>query len=797
MTRSGVTVWLTEKRSACEALAEVLGVATRNPGYVVTRNGDLVTHNIGHLLRQKAPRDIDPRWGFAYEHLPIDPGDIPLEPEPDKRSQLRVIEDLFRREKIRRVVLAGDAGREGSLIGRETIGWLGFAGPLERMAVVSYEPGDIRAAIDAMAADSGDRDHRVYLEGLARQQFDYWLGMTGSVVSVLRFKPAGLGRGEAFSSGGVLSPLTALIVDREEAIRRFVPRHHYQVLAELRQGGRLRHPTCAVLPSGEDRRLYDRDLAQRIADAARTHHGPLLVRRGEERVGPPKLFDKAALVAKAGTAFAWSPTKVLQVAQSLYDHPHALITYPRTESAYLKIEQAAAAKGVLEALAGLDEFAALLRPVLEADGIVIRQGSRYNSAKVGEHHAIIPTARAARLARLSEDESALYLLIARTYIANHLPDAVDDKTRLSFTVTVDGEGREFAASGRIQRDAGWRRVFQDPCSPAGTGLDEAAAGGRAVTPGAEGEEEQGRLPDLADGTPVEVHRTDVQGTRTQPPPRYREADLEVVMQRLIEQFDDPAVKAMLANRDDPDKPKGLGTAATRGAAIAKVIEELGYVKRLQKKPGGPVAPTEKGYAHVFGWRAYFPAMVDPVTRARMEGDLARIGDASTTAEARRLAEDFLASGRRMLTDMVAACREARPFDVTRLGMANPAAPPSRDRIDAVERIARAQAIDLRTYPGWREDAAVARKFLDDHPPCKAEDRPPSERQADLVRRLAEERDEDAAPHLVSAAAASAYIDRCFGTKGKASSREAERGRGTGPASSAAGKRGGARSGRRR
>ncbi len=118
MTRSGVTVWLTEKRSACEALAEVLGVAKRNQGYIVTRNGDVVTHNIGHLLRQKNPRDIDPRWGFAYEHLPINPADIPLEPEPDKRQQLQVIEDLFRRERIGRVVLAGEAGRGGSLIGR-------------------------------------------------------------------------------------------------------------------------------------------------------------------------------------------------------------------------------------------------------------------------------------------------------------------------------------------------------------------------------------------------------------------------------------------------------------------------------------------------------------------------------------------------------------------------------------------------------------------------------------------------------------------------------------------------------
>ncbi len=786
MTRSGVTVWLTEKRSACEALAEVLGVAKRNQGYIVTRNGDVVTHNIGHLLRQKNPRDIDPRWGFAYEHLPINPADIPLEPEPDKRQQLQVIEDLFRRERIGRVVLAGDAGREGSLIGRETIRWVGFDGPLDRMAVVSYEPGDIRAAIDAMESASADRDHRVYLEGLARQQFDYWLGMTGTVVSVLRLKPAGLGRGEPFSSGGVISPLTALIVDREEAIRRFASRDHYQVLADLGHGVRLRHPTCPVLPSGEDRRLYDRGLAQRIADAARQHAGPLSVKRGEERVGPPKLFDKAALVAKAGKSFGWSPTQVLQVAQSLYDHPHALITYPRTESAYLKTEQAAAAKGVLEALAGLDEFAPVLGPVLEADAVVLRKGSRYNSAKVGEHHAIIPTARAARLARLSDDEAALYLLIARNYVANHLPDAVDDRTRMSFTVTVDGERREFAASGRIERDAGWRRVFQD--------LDEAEARGRAVMPGraAENEQEQERLPDLPDGTPVEVQRTDVLGAKTQPPPRYREADLEVVMQRLMDQFDDPAVKAMLANRDDPDKPKGLGTAATRGTAIAKVIDELGYVKRLQKKPGGPVAPTEKGYAHVFGWRAYFPAMVDPVTRARMEGDLARIGDADSTAEAQRLLTDFLAGGRRMLEDMVEACRDARSFDLTQVGMDNPTSAPSRDMVTAVERIAQAKGIDLRTYPGWREDAAVARTFLEEHPPSKAEDRPPSDRQADLVRRLAGERDDDAVPHLVSAAAASAYIDRCFGSGTKASARGCERARGT-----SAGKRGSGKKPRQR
>jgi DNA topoisomerase-3 len=753
------------------ALAAVKGISEERGGYIETRDGDVVTHNVGHLLRQKYPRDIDSRWGFTCEHLPIDPDDIPLEPEPNKAKQLAVIEDLFRRRRITRVVLAGDAGREGSLIGRETIAWIGYAGPLARMAVVSYEPDDIRAAIREISPDSAERDYRVYLEGLARQKFDYWLGMTASVISMVRLKPEGLGR-EPFSSGGVISPLTALIVDREEQIRCFKPREHYQVQAKLRQGVVLRHPASAVLPSGEDRRLYDRGLAERIARAAKDYDGPLKVVRSEERVGPPRLFDKAALVAKAGRAFGWSPNKVLEVAQSLYDHPNALISYPRTESCYLKTEQAESATAILEQLASTEPFGELLRPVLADGGVVIRRGSRYNSAKVGEHHAIIPTRKRANLSKLGDDEVDLYLLVAENFIANHLPDAIDDRTRLSFSVTVEGVSREFTASGRIEKSAGWRRVFQD--------LEQDEREGRRSTPGRAGhdEAEDARLPDLADGEPVTVASAAIQAAKTQPPPRYREADLEEVMQGLIDQFDDPRIKAMLANRDDPDKPKGLGTAATRGTAIAKIIEDMKYVRRL-KKAGGPVAPTEKGYAHVLGWRETFPALVDPVTRARMEGDLARIGDAPSTAEAERRAGEFLGAARQMLGELVDASRDAVPFDLTRLGLENPTSAPSRDMVKAIESIARAKGIDLRDYPGWRDNASVARRFLDEHPPTKREERPPTEAQANLVRRLADERDDDAAQHLVSAASASAYIERCLGGRSRSAGENRSAGKGAG------------------
>lgn len=778
------TIWICEKPSSRNALAKVLGIArdnTKGPfGHYVVRNGDIITNNIGHLLDKVPPAKIDEKWAtWKYDSLPITPSDIPLEPDPGKRQQLSHIEKLFKDVRPSQVVLAGDAGREGSRIGRETVvDWIGYKGPLKRMAIVSYDEPDIRQSIKEMDMDPGaiDRDYRADLEAKARGIYDYWLGMTGSVIATLKLKPAELGFKERFNAGGVISALTKLIVDRERAIRDHVPKNFHHVVMKAATAGSpaadltLKYAPGVVPKTNEDRRLYDANLAERLKTAAEAWKGPLKVESKAERVGPPLLLDKAGLAAKAAKAFGWNPSKTAEVAQSLYSAGY--ISYPRGECIYLKNEQVSSAGKILNNLATINEIGPVLKPLLDADKIVIRKGSRYNSSKVGEHYATVPTGKFPNLGTMSPDQRALYVLIAKNFAANHMPDAVDDVTRISAAVPLDGKNYDFQVTGRVPKEAGWRAIYGAEIENAESLGKKGKVGGAEVD-----NDETGRLPVLADGTAAKATGAEVKVLQTTPPPRYQMGDLEEVMKYLIDQFDNPKDKALLDNPYDPDMPKGLGTAATRDEAIRKV-QDLDYIEpvkapsaKAEKQGGDPgekpkkgkkdsmaVRPTAKGESHVLGWEQKNCDLLTPIGRAILEGKLAEIGSASSNAESERKFDEFLKLGQGSIAKLVEDFRDARPARLPEGVEVRLNDGPSKAQVDLAKKLSKEKGLKpsdvAKKYgPDWATDRDTLKKMIDEMMPPKADQRPPSEKQAAAIRAIAEKKGLD--PELVTTALANA------------------------------------------
>src|SRR5213079_1458630 len=164
------------------------------------------------------------------------------------------------------------------------------------------------------------------------------------------------------------------------------------------------------------------------------------------------LYDLTSLQRHANTLYGFSARRTLGAAQKLYEDKKA-ITYPRTSSKYLSTDLV---EEILPTVANVGqnrEYAAAAQYVtrlaeLPLDRVV-------NDAKVGDHHAIIPTNAEHNLEKFGEDELKIYDLIARRFLAIFHPEAVFERTRVETTVAE----HVFRTSGRRLIEAGWKSVY--------------------------------------------------------------------------------------------------------------------------------------------------------------------------------------------------------------------------------------------------------------------------------------------------------------------------------------------------
>ena len=222
--------------------------------------------------------------------------------------------------------------------------------------------------------------------------------------------------------GRVQTPTLAMLVEREQAIRAFVPEEYLEVEATFaprappsRAGtpgpGWAYRGTWfrGERPTPEARRL-PKDGAEAKAIVERVRSGRAQVESVESetrRLPPPLLYDLTDLQRHANRLHGLSAKETLTVAQALYEEKK-LLTYPRTDSRHLSRDVAAGLPAVVAAIAG--PYAPLLAPGTGERPL----GRRFvDDAKVTDHHAIVPTAISAAGLDLSRDERRVYDLVCR------------------------------------------------------------------------------------------------------------------------------------------------------------------------------------------------------------------------------------------------------------------------------------------------------------------------------------------------------------------------------------------------
>ena len=523
-----------EKPSVAKTVALALGAAEQKDGYL-SGDGLLVSWCIGHLISMADAGSYDERYKkWRYEELPILPQTWKYAPTPGKEKQLAVLKELLHRSDVSEVVNGCDAGREGELIFRFVYEQAGCTKPFSRLWISSMEDSAIREGFAGRRA--GTEYDALYQSALCRARADWLVGINATrLFSVLYHKTLNVGR--------VLSPTLNLLVERDGKITMFHKEKYHIV-----------HIGCGGVDA-ESERISDAAAADALRAACDASQAVCVSLKKEKKTAlPPKLFDLTSLQREANRVYGFTAKQTLDYAQSLYEK--RFLTYPRTDSNYLTEDMAQTATDLVAALLPV-------LPFMQGAELMPEIGRVINSAKVSDHHAIIPTTAFAGSGfdGLPESEKKLMSLVCcKLLCAVAAPQEYE-----TVTAVFDCGGKQFTAKGKTILMAGWKDI------------DARFRAALKAKPDEDGAEDAA-LPELSEGQIFEAATASVSEHYTTPPKPYTEDSLLSAMEN-----------AGKADMPEDAERQGLGTPATRAAMIEKLLS-AGFVERKGKS----LVPTKDG-----------------------------------------------------------------------------------------------------------------------------------------------------------------------------------------------------------
>ena len=522
-------VCIAEKPSVAREIARILGANASKDGYI-EGNGYQVTWTFGHLCTLKEPHDYTPQWkAWSLGALPMIPQrfGIKLIDNDGIKKQFAVIEKLM--QNADSIVNCGDAGQEGELIQRWVMQKAQAKCPVKRLWISSMTDEAIAEGFQNLK-DQADYQP-LYLAGLSRAIGDWILGMNATRLYTLKY---GQNR-QVLSIGRVQTPTLALIVNRQKEIENFKPEAYYVLSTSYRDT--VFTATKGKFASKEEGQKYLDEITGKpfaVTDVQK--------KNGTEQ--PPHLYDLTSLQVDCNKKYSMSAEMTLNVIQGLYEKK--LTTYPRVDTQFLSDDIYPKCAATLNGLRG---YEALVAPL---QGKPLKKTKRvFDSSKVTDHHAIIPTGVPAT--NLTDIERHVYDLIARRFISAFYPDCKFATT----TVLGKVEKVEFKVTGKTILDEGWRVVYGKEKQEEET--NESA--------------EERTLPVFVKGESGE-HIPSLAEKWTTPPKFYTEATLLRAMETAGKFVDNEELRAAL-------KENGIGRPSSR-ASIIETLFKRHYIKRERK-----------------------------------------------------------------------------------------------------------------------------------------------------------------------------------------------------------------------
>ncbi|MBU5669277.1 DNA topoisomerase 3 [Peptoniphilus sp. MSJ-1] len=511
---------IAEKPSVAVSIAKVIGAKSRKSGYY-EGNGYIVSWCVGHLIQMVSPDKIDEKWKkWTIDTLPIIPEEYIYEVSKSTKKQYGVLKKLLNDKNIDTVINACDAGREGELIFRLVYDEAKCKKKIQRLWISSMEDSAIKSGFENLK--EGDDYINLYDSAKARSIADWLVGMNLSRLYSCLYK-------ESYSVGRVQTPTLYLIAKRDSEISLFKKQKYYTV--------DLSYKDLKLVSE----RIDKREIAEQLLNLIDNEIIITNVENKEATRRPDKPYDLTTLQREANKYFGYSANDTLKIAQSLYEKK--LITYPRTDSRYLADDMVETIK---ELLVDLHEDFKINESNFQ---------SIFNSSKVTDHYALIPTLSGLEKAKeLLDKESKIYNLIKDKLLASVSDNLIESTTK----ITYEYDKFTFTSSGKSVINEGYTRYLKAYVK----------------------NKEEKNLPKLSTGEKIKLSSKEISEKFTKPQSHYTEDSLLKVMELAgVESLD----KNIEVER------KGLGTPATRAGIIENLIYK-GLIKRDKKN----LLVTEKG-----------------------------------------------------------------------------------------------------------------------------------------------------------------------------------------------------------
>lgn len=565
-----MTVCIAEKPSVARDIARIIGATASRDGYM-EGNGYQVTWTFGHLCTLKEPGDYTPAWkSWALTQLPMVPPRFGIKLIPDRgiEKQFAVIERLMQHADS--IVNCGDAGQEGELIQRWVMQKAQAKCPVKRLWISSMTDEAIR---EGFANLKDQQEYQpLYLAGLSRAIGDWLLGMNATRLYTLKY---GQNR-QVLSIGRVQTPTLALIVNRQKEIDNFKP-EPYWVLATV-----YRDTTFTAIMKDDDdeennvseevkekknqvkRGFTSKEEGEKAFSAiAGKPFTVTEVKKKKGKEAPPSLYDLTSLQVESNKKFGYSAEMTLNIIQSLYEKKYT--TYPRVDTTFLSDDIYPKCPQTLNGLyqvkySGIAPYAELIKPL---GGKALPKTKKvFDSSKVTDHHAIIPTGIIPQ--NLTDAEHKIYDLVARRFIAVFYPDCLFNQTIVNGMV----EDVEFKVTGKTIIDHGWHSVYQKEQKEE---KEEAK----------KKKDEDIILPSFVKGESGD-HTPTLTERWTVAPKPYTEATLLRAMETAGKFVENEELRYAM-------KENGIGRPSTR-AAIIETLFKRHYIRRNRTS----IAPTPTG-----------------------------------------------------------------------------------------------------------------------------------------------------------------------------------------------------------
>lgn len=555
---------IAEKPSVAISIAKVIGATKKKDGYY-EGNGYKVSWCVGHLVQMANPDSYDEKYAkWNIEDLPIIPNDYKYEVSKATKKQFNILKKLMNDKEIDVVINACDAGREGESIFRLVYNESKCKKNMKRLWISSMEDSAIKEGFDNLK--DGKEYDNLFESAQARAIADWLVGMNISRLYSCLYK-------QNYSVGRVQTPTLAMIVKRDDEIANFKKEKYYAV--ELSMDG---------FTLSTDR-IDDEVVAEQLKNLIGETIEITDVIQKEKITKPDLPFDLTTLQRECNKFFGYSAKQTLDYAQSLYEKK--LITYPRTDSRYLTE----------------DMIASTVNNILAKNDFDIdRIKTVFNSKKVTDHHAIIPTISSLKedISGLPLSEAKVYFLIADKFHTSVGYPLIEKNTK----VVALFDGFEFTSSGKVIIEEGFTKYLKEYKSKKNEDIE---------------------LPNVSVGDILSIENKEVKEKYTQAPKHFTE---DTLLKSMEIAGNDALKKGIEVER------KGLGTPATRAGIIENLIFK-GFVERNKKN----LIATHKGISLVTIVSDTFKSAK---TTAKWEMELSEIaiGKACKEAFLRRIEEEI-------------------------------------------------------------------------------------------------------------------------------------------------------------